>query len=529
MSLLPHVKTSDDLVPIITLLTPSILTYELKIRGKEPKHFIKDRINQLSLILYEEQTIPKLSLNFYKSLDEDIAECEILITKFEKELKNSQHIFKLGDKLNICILFLKLRINRLVPTTSDENEKIRKIYDSVCEMESEINNTSFEKFNISNRNLDQVDSESDFHSENEQGSYKSFHTPRNKSSIKNLQKSNIKSNQQLYSRHNRESTNKVKPSAEKKCDNRCSCSDDFVNQNNNSFRPIPVHKWDLKFSGQDGLKASDFIIAVRDKSKAYGVDYDALFLAAPELFRDTALQWFRSQCDKFSSWKDVETALIEDFESPTFYEDLIDEINRRKHRQNEKFIVYYSEILSMMQKLKNPLIESEKIRIIVRNLLPQFACYVKVKDCVTLDEVRHTCLTLEPDITRISNESNQTNNKSFATNSFRAFSPFRFQRDNSRNRDNIFVKHQSRLQNFNETRNDNSRFARHPGESKSNERQQAVQFNDHNRSRRVSRDRSYEGSNQLPRSPTPYRERLNSNGTTYADKGVRQLSSPQAN
>lgn len=64
--------------------------------------------------------------------------------------------------------------------------------------------------------------------------------------------------------------------------------------------------------------------------------------------------------------------LIEDFEYPTSYEDLLDDINRRKQRSNQPHFIFF-EIYIMMNKLRRPLTESEKLRIIVRNVLPQYA------------------------------------------------------------------------------------------------------------------------------------------------------------
>lgn len=232
------------------------------------------------------------------------------------------------------------------------------------------------------------------------------------------------------------------------------------NQNyNNDFKKVPVYKWNVHFSGEtNSMDALDFIQLVQSFRKSRGVSERELFNSAAELFTGIAAKWFHSQT--FENWWDIETQLISDFVSINYFDDLIDEIKARKQKPNEKIVHFFTIIENMCGRLRQPLLENEKIKIFKKNLLPAYRPHVALGTYTTVAQLKDACKILESsDVISINHFGiSDKSNVSFTSSRTVQFSSAN--PHNNTNPSNNFQHRNSRYDNFANNNNNNSNNSR---------------------------------------------------------------------
>lgn len=90
---------------------------------------------------------------------------------------------------------------------------------------------------------------------------------------------------------------------------------------------IPVKNWGLTFDGlQDTLSVNAFLERVEELRIARNMTKVELWTSAIDLFEYPALSWFRSASRTVRNWDEFVKVFREEFQSPTYEDDLMDEI-----------------------------------------------------------------------------------------------------------------------------------------------------------------------------------------------------------
>lgn len=128
-----------------------------------------------------------------------------------------------------------------------------------------------------------------------------------------------------------------------------------------------------------------------------------LLRSAPELLTKHALFWYRMQ--EFSSWEELVRKLREDFLPYEYEHDLWEENCRRTQGATEKVIIYISSMENLFKKLgSNRPIESERVRLIRRNMLPYIQTQMAFHPVIaTLSELSKLSRTAEETSVKIQN------------------------------------------------------------------------------------------------------------------------------
>lgn len=179
-------------------------------------------------------------------------------------------------------------------------------------------------------------------------------------------------------------------------------NDDLDNLNKSVLGPsisrniVPVYKWAITFSGQDNeLSVNSFLERVEELRIARGNTKEDLFNSAIDLFRGPALIWYRSIRANVSTWEELTYALKLDFLPSDYDEELYEEIRHRKQGQNEKTCIYVAIMENMFNRLIQQPSELERLKIIRRNLIPQFNSQLALIDIRSIGELNKLCRKLE--------------------------------------------------------------------------------------------------------------------------------------
>lgn len=163
-----------------------------------------------------------------------------------------------------------------------------------------------------------------------------------------------------------------------------------------SFKSIPVYKWNISFSGDGkGLSVNAFLERVEELCVSRHVSKQELFLSAGDLFTGCALIWYRAVKHSVSDWPTLAKLMREEFLPPHSNEKLLDEIKRRTQSRDEPVAIYLSIMQSLFNRLTCPVPELYQVDIMRRNLLPFFQTQLALTDIGSVDQLRRHCRQLE--------------------------------------------------------------------------------------------------------------------------------------
>lgn len=152
-----------------------------------------------------------------------------------------------------------------------------------------------------------------------------------------------------------------------------------------------VHRWGLKYDGQKSL--TNFLERLEELRRSRGVPKGRLLQSAVELFEKDALLWYRM--NTFSSWEDLVNKLKEAFRPYDYESSLWDEIRLRTQGAQERVISFVSAMENLFRKLSSIPVESERIRIIRRNLLPRIQTQMSLTTTPTINDLIRTARMIE--------------------------------------------------------------------------------------------------------------------------------------
>lgn len=162
------------------------------------------------------------------------------------------------------------------------------------------------------------------------------------------------------------------------------------------IKPVPVNKWDVKFSGdKKGLSVNAFIQRVQELCGARNVSEDVLFNSAIDLFSGKALCWYRDARKYVSSWGELVEQLRVEFQPADYNEKLLDEIRHRTQGADETIGIYLAIMSSLFERLTCSISEEAKLKILLRNIAPFYQSQLGLVEVKTIAQLRDLCRRLE--------------------------------------------------------------------------------------------------------------------------------------
>lgn len=154
-----------------------------------------------------------------------------------------------------------------------------------------------------------------------------------------------------------------------------------------------IRKWNIQFSGNlKEMSVHNFLERVEELRHARNTSGAHLFNSAIDLFTGKALQWFRSNRERFSDWTSLKDLLEKHYEPPDYRARLFKDILNRTQDPSESIVDYLTCMNSMFRRYGR-VEEDIKLNIIVRNLAPFYS--TQLPSVSSLQDLEDACLILE--------------------------------------------------------------------------------------------------------------------------------------
>lgn len=144
-----------------------------------------------------------------------------------------------------------------------------------------------------------------------------------------------------------------------------------------------VRKWNLRFDGRKDADAISFLERLNELMTSYGVSHNMMLKALPELFKDSALLWYRNNRDCWSEFMDFVRDFQIQYLPPGYLINLDDEIRNRTQGEGELFKQYVVAISTLIRR-RGGFSEVEKLDRVYKNMHPSYKIYVRQRDFVNL-------------------------------------------------------------------------------------------------------------------------------------------------
>jgi hypothetical protein len=159
---------------------------------------------------------------------------------------------------------------------------------------------------------------------------------------------------------------------------------------------VPVHKWNLKFSGEDPrLSLSSFLIRVEELRIARHATEEDLYNSAIDLFEGRALTWYRSIRRQASDWKSLVGLLRKQFQPPDYNDKLFDEIRRRTQGADESIAMFVAVMDNLFDRATVRVPEATRLKLIVNNLAPFYQNQLGLAPIISREQLLDASRILE--------------------------------------------------------------------------------------------------------------------------------------
>ncbi|KAJ3661614.1 hypothetical protein Zmor_006002 [Zophobas morio] len=143
------------------------------------------------------------------------------------------------------------------------------------------------------------------------------------------------------------------------------------------------------------MSVYQFLERVEELAKARHASKIDLYASAIALFEDKALLWFRSVRSRISDWDALITALKQEFLPPDYDDILWDEIKARVQGKSETITIFVAVMETLFSRLTRPPVETTKVKVIRKNLLPHYLMHLSLVDVKTVQELLVQCKKIE--------------------------------------------------------------------------------------------------------------------------------------
>lgn len=160
---------------------------------------------------------------------------------------------------------------------------------------------------------------------------------------------------------------------------------------------VPPHKWDLrKFSGDGkGVSITAFLERVEELRVARNVPRSLLLDSGVDLFTDKAYQFYKECRTRVTSWEQLVEEFRTEYLSAYHLDTLFEEVQKRTQHPSESIGVYLAIMTSYFNRLRCPMSEEAKMKIITKNLHPFYLDRLREPLPTSTAELREECRKME--------------------------------------------------------------------------------------------------------------------------------------
>ncbi|KAG5863944.1 hypothetical protein JTB14_009821 [Gonioctena quinquepunctata] len=174
-------------------------------------------------------------------------------------------------------------------------------------------------------------------------------------------------------------------------------------------RQIPIPDWGLKFNGSS-RELYTFLDKVTEYAHARGLDNVELFEAAAELFEGDAFLWFLQVKSDSNNWDKLVSQMKSNVLPPHAEDEIWDTIMSRKQSKDETIVLLSAVMENILKRLSHSPHENTKVRIIRKNVLPDYIPYLALQYIDTVQDLITLCKRLEKANYIGNRSSNKSNN-----------------------------------------------------------------------------------------------------------------------
>lgn len=139
------------------------------------------------------------------------------------------------------------------------------------------------------------------------------------------------------------------------------------------LKRVPIREWGVHFQGDGtGLSVSAFLERIEESRQSRYATQGEVLQEAIDLFRSSALIWYRSIRGEINSWEELANRLKAEFQPVDYDDDLLEEIRKRTQGPDESIGIYVAYMKNYMARLQVPLSQEEQLKIIRKNLDPYY-------------------------------------------------------------------------------------------------------------------------------------------------------------
>lgn len=405
----------------IDILPDDFIVYEMLIRQQPlARSTLASRKRKFLRIFQTEQETGQVSpMVFHLRLEDDLAQCEILLTNIITAM--DANLNASAEKCEIQLIFLKERVERLPPSPNLELTQRRlTLINRIEDLEKQFGNVTVptglgENAPMSTDPIENHVVQLETFDRPEAHSIQASRLGANSTSVgpnRTGERQNVlPTNRQFNCENNRRNGLVDQPMNNTSAMAQASARPNTQTSTNNSLSPntnILLHpayeshaqmwKWNLKFSGErDDMLASVFIQKVKDYAMSREVSQAEIMNGMPELLTGAAANWFRTTVHSkpFSSFSDFAVRFLEDFEPYYKVDTRLEMLKKRLQRQNERIVTFFAHVENEFLTMSFTPSKEEQIRIVRRLLLPHFITHLAFQTFTDLTELKDACKKIE--------------------------------------------------------------------------------------------------------------------------------------
>lgn len=166
----------------------------------------------------------------------------------------------------------------------------------------------------------------------------------------------------------------------------------------NDAKSIPPYKWNIqKFRGdmRSDISVNAFFEQIEELRLARNVSEETLLNSGIDLFCDRAYQFYKECRLRMSTWSELVREFRREYLSPNYEEELFREIDKRTQHASESIGVYLAVMSRYFQRLRCPITEETKLKIVLKNLHPYYIDRLRDPLPSTIGELREACRSIE--------------------------------------------------------------------------------------------------------------------------------------
>ncbi|XP_048004297.1 uncharacterized protein LOC125240446 [Leguminivora glycinivorella] len=154
-----------------------------------------------------------------------------------------------------------------------------------------------------------------------------------------------------------------------------------------------INSLNLKFKGDTCVRS--FLSRLEELRVARRISENRIYRGFPEILEGPALSWFRSQRTDLLSYREVVSALREEFDIPDLDHLLLQEIRNRTQAKSETIVYFVSTMLGMYDRLSRQVPEEDKLDTLMRNIRPEFSKDLALHDVRSIKQLKDLCRRIE--------------------------------------------------------------------------------------------------------------------------------------